>query len=150
MHALGAGVSPLAMADWTNAPVGWPYNWQTLESMNSSPGPDHLNNGGSAVEITGSCSYWLYSRISGSANTAPPWIAMYTPVNDASTYVTREYTKSLPAGKGGHVYDKLWVSEGAQTWTESATVCTRERLVYIVGKLKFLDTWDLPPNGGGD
>ncbi|HRF59965.1 MAG TPA: hypothetical protein PLH94_08640 [Fimbriimonadaceae bacterium] len=115
--------------------------------MNSAKGPDHINNSESTITITGSYSYTWWDRVTGSTNSAPPWTADFDELYDNNHTIMQNYSKSLGARKGGHVYDKLEVDEGAETWSQSPDVCTRNLIRYDFVQQQYLHTWDVGEGG---
>lgn len=134
---------------WTQTPTGWTWNWSSSLPFNSASGPEHLNNTNAPITITGQYSYTLYNRVWGSSSGLPPWTSPYGTTFDYSESIVRSYSKDLPATKGGRVYDKLLVDEGAQTWSKEAQMETRNKLIYSIVQAEHLETWDLTGGGGG-
>ena len=138
-----------AQAQWSMWPPGWPWNWNSYLPFDSPSGPQHLNTTNHTIIIEGSYAYFFFDQVTGSTNGSPPWSSPYAQVYNHGDSHAHSYQKSLPAMKGGIVYDRLWVSEGSQTWTREDEMVTRNRLVYSIVECEYLDTWDLTGGGGG-
>jgi hypothetical protein len=144
-----AAFGPSAHASgWTLFNQGHPWNWlENGREMNSPGGETHINTTGAPKTITGTYSYIFYLQVTGSNDTTPPWTGPFSGLINWTTTVTRNYSKSLRTGYQGTVYDKLTVSEGAQTWVKPGNLAKRERLVYTLVEAMFLEEIKLDSNG---
>lgn len=127
-----------------------PYNFETMNPFNSPTGPEHTNATSSPVTITGSYSYTFHNKVWGAGTSSPPWSANYDGIHDSGYTVNRSYSLTLPARKGGIVFDRLNVYDGAESWIKTGEpMATRNRLLYQLVEAEYLQTWHLPPQGGG-
>jgi hypothetical protein len=139
-----------AQAQWSMWPPGWPWNWNSYLPFDSPSGPLHQNGTSEEIQVSGTYSYTFYDQVTGAMTQAPPWTAPYGSLYNYSEPIVRSCSGyTLPALKQGKVYDKLYVSEGAQTWFDGETLYTRDRLVYIMSVPGYFDIWDFTGGGGG-